>query len=229
MQKESDPIGADKYKERTNELLKLVTANTGKKKFMARQLPLDVYVNRKIAKWTARAKTRNCDVVDAVGVSPIVEITYFWGGFSRMGTEHLRTSLARLAWSENPVMNPGWSQEPADERAILYVLKATCLRNLGEVEEARMTLSNSVFCYTNQQINACQHADNWPIPVAHYESAVCIWQEAGGQNGNKDKLQLCSNELAKVEAWESYELESRVGMKITTARQTLEKCGITSP
>lgn len=227
--RQTDPISADKYKERTNELLQLVTANTGKKKFMARQLPLDVWINRKIAKWAARAKTRDCDVVDAIGVSPVVELTYFWGGFGRMGPEHLKTALERLAWSEDSQINPGWEEEPADERVILYLLKATCLRNLGEVKQAETILSEQVFCYDNQQIKSCEFADNWPLPVAHYESAVCIWQDAGGQDGDLEKLQLCSNELAKAEGWESFELEARVGMKVTTARQTLRQCGVAHP
>lgn len=229
MHKESDPSGADKYKRRTDELLKLVTANTGKKKFMARQLPLDTYVNRKIAKWTARSKSRNCDIIDAIGVSPLVEITYFWGGFGRMSPDHLQNSLKRLAWSEDFELNPDWEKEPVDERAILNLLKATCLRNLGETKEAQSTLSDHVLCYENHQIKACDHADNWPLPVAHFEHAVCIWQDAGGQDGDLEKLQLCSNELSKIEAWESYELEARVGLKVTTARQTLRQCGIVHP
>ncbi|CZT22920.1 related to Mitochondrial outer membrane protein iml2 [Ramularia collo-cygni] len=229
LKRATDPIGADTYKERTNELLQLVTANTGKKKFMARQLPLDIWINRKITKWASRARNRKCDIVDAIGVSPIVELTYFWGGFGRMGQDHIRTAIERLAWSEDSTRDSKWEQEPADERAILYLLKATCLRNLGEVKQADAMLSEHVFCYDNQQIKSCEHADNWPLPVAHYERAVCIWQDAGGQDGGAEHLQLCSDELARVEGWETYELEARVGMKVTTARQTLRQCGIAHP
>ncbi len=62
--------------------------------------------------------------------------------------------------------------------------------------------------------------------MAHYELAVCYWVEAGREDGDRATLRTCSDELAKVEKWESFDLEARVGLKITTARETLKKCGI---
>jgi hypothetical protein len=56
--------------------------------------------------------------------------------------------------------------------------------------------------------------------------AVCWWQEAGEQDGDREKLKKCSESLAKVERWEAFELDARVGLKITTARETLTRCGI---
>ncbi|SMR43347.1 unnamed protein product [Zymoseptoria tritici ST99CH_1E4] len=219
----TEPSKASGHKNKAKELFKLVMANTGKKKFMARQLPLDVFVVRKITKWTHRAKARDCDVVDAVGVSPLVEMTYFWSGFSRMGKAQLEKCIARLAWSEQ---SKAFDQEPVDERAILGVLQATCLRNLHDLETAKTVLNDSVFCYSLPQIKACEHADAWTLPVAHYEMAVCWWQEAGGQDGEREKLMSCSGSLVKVEKWEAFELDARVGLKITTARETLRRCGI---
>ena len=58
---------------------------------MARQLPFDSFVSRKIQKWEHRSKERGVEFVDAVGVSPIEEMLYFWSKGSVENT--------RLAWA----------------------------------------------------------------------------------------------------------------------------------
>jgi len=226
--KGSDPTKAEEYAVKAEKYLHEATTHTGKKKFMARQLPFDVYVNRKVAKWDSRATSRVCRFVDAVGVSPVEEMSYFWSGFKRMNASQLRDSLDRLAWFEDPNSNPYLKQEPDDEKAVFGLLKATCLRFLGNIPEAKSTLTSGVFSHDLPQLKACDHPDTWPLPVGHYEMAVCLWEEAGGQDGDRAGLEKCSAELSKVEHWESFELEARVGMKVATARQTLQKCGIKS-
>lgn len=217
-----DPKKAAEHKQKATELLEKVSGLAGKKRLMARQLPLDVFVIRKLTKWTARAKAQDCDMVDAIGVSPVEEMVYFWSGFRRMRPEHVQLSLDSLAWSDSQDED----HHLIDERAIVALLKAACLRTLGRLPEAKATLTEQVYCYDWHAIKACPHADNWALPVAHYEHAVCLWQQAGGQDGDRVVLKECSEELAKVEKWESFDLDARIGLKITTARQTLEKCGV---
>ena len=140
-----------------------------------------------------------------------------------MGEKQLLKSIDRLEWSE---AQSNWQSEPADEKAVLALLKATCFRFLGRVSDAKQSLKEGVLAQDAAQIKACDHADNWPPPVGHYEMAVCLWDEAGGQDGDKQALEKCSQELLKVERWESFDLEARVGLKVATARQTLQKCGV---
>lgn len=223
--RDTAPEKAKNYAAKAEQHLREVLAHAGKKRFMARQLPFDVFVTRKIGKWDARAKARGCSFVDAVGVSPVVEMTYFWSGFRRMGEKQLRISLERLAWSEQ---QSDWTGEPADEHAVLAFLRGTCQRFLGELHGAQTTFTEQVFTHGLSQLKMCEHADAWPLPVAHYEMAVCYWLEANAEGECTDAalLRKCSEELTKVERWESYDLEARVGLKITTARETLRKHGV---
>ena len=142
-----------------------------------------------------------------------------------MGDKHLRTSLDRLSWSER---QPTWSSEAADEKAILSFLRGTCQRFLGDIPSAQATFMESVFSHQLGELKLCDHPDTWPLPVAHYEMAVCYFVAGDAEGPAKDTalLQKCSEELSKVERWESYDLEARIGMKITTARETLRRNGV---
>nr|POE91146.1 mitochondrial outer membrane protein iml2 [Quercus suber] len=217
---------AKEYAEKASLYMHKVLESTGKKRFMARQLPFDTFVLRKITKWDHRAKLWNCEFVDAVGVSPTEEMCYFWSGYRRMNSSQLQESLECLAWFNDPTRNECFPKEVPDEKAILALLKAACLRFLGEIQPAKAMLQDIVFTYQLQQLKACDHPDTWTLPVAHYEMAVCLWEEAGKEDGNRDLLQKSSAEIAKVEKWESFDLDTRIGLKVTTARETLKRIGI---
>src|SRR3979490_861598 len=94
----TDPDSAKTHREKATELLKKAPTLAGRKRFMAKQLPFDVYVARKVQKWEERAKEWDIDFIDAIGVSPIAEMTYLWNGTKRMNTSELETSLEKLDW-----------------------------------------------------------------------------------------------------------------------------------
>ncbi|KAK3725143.1 Mitochondrial outer membrane protein iml2 [Vermiconidia calcicola] len=198
--KTSDPAKAKEYAAKADKHLHEVPLQTGKKRLMAKQLPFDVFVGRKIQKWDARAKSQGCSFVDAVGVSPVVEMTYFWSGFMRMSPKHIQTSLERLAWSEDTKHNPRWEKESADERAILSLMKAVCHRYLGDTDLALSTFTKDVLSWDLGQLKA-----------------------SGGEDGDAEYLRKCSEELTIVENWEAYDLDARIGLKIRTARETLKR------
>lgn len=95
----SDEKVAAKHAKRAEELLLRTPAHTSKRRLMARQLPFDLFVARKLAKWQARAAARGVSLIDAVGVSPIEEMIYFWNGYKRMADQHLSDSMEALRWS----------------------------------------------------------------------------------------------------------------------------------
>ncbi|KAF2856157.1 hypothetical protein T440DRAFT_384667 [Plenodomus tracheiphilus IPT5] len=231
----SDPEVAKTAAVRAETFLQLVVPNTGKKKFMARQLPFDVFVIRKIQKWEARAKEWKCDFVDAIGVSPLEEMIYFWNGYKRMRVDHLEVSLQNLAWSESAA-NPFWEKENLDERAILTVLRAATLRNMGRTAEAKALLEKEILPVDRTLLKG-NLKDNWMAPCARYEMAANLWREAdadGHPEAHMKTLDQCRDWLDEVTKWEAYDLDARIGMKITTGKETLRKfsqphCDIHTP
>lgn len=124
------------------ELLKKAPTLAGKKRFMAKQLPFDVYVARKVQKWEERAKEWDVDFIDAVGVSPLEEMIYLWNGSKRMSTSELETSIANLDWQRTG--NPVKHKVNLDEVAMQSLLMASILRNLCRFDEARNILLNEI-------------------------------------------------------------------------------------
>ena len=74
------------------------------------------------------------------------------------------------------------------------------------------------------------------MPVGHYEMAVCEWVEYeeltenltrtlhGEEKAKPDKcLAECASYLDKVAKWEAYDLDTRVGIKVRTAQETLRR------
>jgi len=181
---------------------------------MARQLPFDVFINRKIQKWEQRANEWKCDFIDAIGVSPLEEMIYFWNGYKRMRPDHLEITLERLAWSEGNE-NLYWEKEGLDEKAILALLRAATLRNLGKMEEAKSMLQKEVLTHDKTSFKG-HLRDSWTAPCARYEMAANIWREMEQKDGlaerpevHAEELKECSKWLEEVARWESYDLDAR--------------------
>ena len=172
--KSSNPTEAAVNAKRATELLRLAPKHAGKKKFMARQLPFEVFLTRKIQKWESRARDWRVPFIDAVGVSPIEEMIFMWNGYKRMDTSQLEQSLSRLTWSETS--NPQWTREGPDEKAILSVLHGTTLRNLQRYDEAKKCLQSGVLSFDKSELKGGLK-DDWTAPAAHYEMGVNCWMQ----------------------------------------------------
>jgi hypothetical protein len=65
--------------------------------------------------------------------------------------------------------------------------------------------------------------DDWTLPSANYEMAVIAWFERDFPGVDaKAKVAECEEWLHKVSKWETYVLDTRIGLKITTAMETLK-------
>ena len=226
--KSSDPKSAPTYAKKATELLKLAPKHAGKKKFMARQLPFDVFVTRKIQKWESRAQQWRVPFIDAIGVSPVEEMIFFWNGYKRMDQSQLDTSIERLNWSESPA-NTNWTREGPDEQAILAILRGATLRNLSRWDEAKTILRAGVLNVDKIELKGGLK-DDWTAPAGHYEMGVICWMQRGeatkrnaGIEVEEKWVQECGSWVDKAAKWEGYTLDARIGLKIATAQDTIRR------
>jgi hypothetical protein len=138
-----------KRKARAEELLRRAPTVAGRKKFMAKQLPFDVFVQRKVAKLEERAKELGVALVDAAGPSPALEMAALWCGTKRMAAGELEKMEAGLAWERctAPAAAVEAMRATADERAVRGVTLAAVYRCQGRVADARAVLDDEVFCH----------------------------------------------------------------------------------
>jgi hypothetical protein len=221
---------------------KTAPGHIGKKKIMGTQLPFDMFVNRKVTKWEQRAKGWGCDFVDAVGVSPLDEMIYLWNGYKRMNNVQLERSLENLAWSES---NPHWEKEDLDEKALLALLRSAVLRNQRKHHEAKALLRTEILCHEPAAFKG-MNRDDWTAPTAHYEMATNLWMErhayvrqfgaalvdaesgprqttSPGLGGDAELVSECKKWVTKARGWDKYELDARIGMRVTTAADAIKK------
>jgi hypothetical protein len=248
----SDPKVAEEHARKATEYLRKAPPLAGKKRFMARQLPFDVFVARKIAKWEARAKGWKVPLVDAIGVDPVEEMIFFWNGHSRMTRDQLEESLTRLAWCDSEA-NETWSREGPEEQAILDLLRAAVHRSLRNHDEAKDIIQTRVLNHDKSLFKG-HLKDDWVHPVAYFEMAANLWMErpsyltlhepsaavtltetagrpssgdskAGNGNSEVEKQMVheCKEYLDHAARWEGYELDARIGLKVTAANEAVRK------
>ena len=140
--RDHDPDSAKLYKAKATEYIRKGPPLAGRQKVMSKELPFDIYIVRKVKKWEERAKAWGVDLVDAIGVSPLTEMIYFWNGVKKQGLEQLEKSLAALQWQRTS--HPEKHQADLDESAINALLRACVLRNLKRFDEAREILKNEI-------------------------------------------------------------------------------------
>ena len=159
----------------------------------------------------------------------------------------LQDSLDALSWSESSD-NPHWHREGIDERAILALLRGTITRNLERYEDARRIMQEEILNHERHEFKGYLK-DDWTCPSAHYEMAVICWMERkkpASKEGEAKCLKECAEWLEKAARWDSYDMDARyvclmcginlmsikklivfrvmyrIGLKITTAQDTLK-------
>ncbi|KAF3767209.1 hypothetical protein M406DRAFT_79659 [Cryphonectria parasitica EP155] len=225
---------AKRHKKTAEEYFRKSPAAAGRKKFLARQMPLEMFAQRKVAKWESRAKEWGLDLADAAGVSPGQEMTYLWTGSKRMTDDALENALGCLAWERCTAGKENIEKLKAipDEAAIKAVAEAALLSNLGRYAEAREKVEP--VSKQDRALFRGEFRDDWPAPCAHYELGVLAWkegcdskcwpQEADEQQietFRRDRIKECEEYLEHVKTWEAFVLDARVGMKVQSGIDTI--------
>lgn len=172
----NDKAAAEKWAKKATDLYNKVPDYAGKKKFLASQLPFDVYVLRKVNKFQERARRMGVPLVDAVGVDPVEEMIFLWNGPLRMDAAQLEDSWANLAWSEEGEVNSKrWAKESADEKALMAICRAGILREQRKHEEAKKLLTEQIL--NRPEPTKDPYHENWVKPIAHFEMANNAWMQ----------------------------------------------------
>ncbi|RMZ87518.1 hypothetical protein DV736_g5250, partial [Chaetothyriales sp. CBS 134916] len=208
---------AHQHKTLAEQYILMAPSKVGKKKMMGRQLPFDVFVVRKVAKWSERATRRGCDLIDAIGVNPLEEMIYLWGGYKKMDPANLEHSLRNLGrWSEGEEVDSSVVTDEADENASLALLRSVILRNLGRHDESMAVLKRDLVDLAPHALRG-PHSDEWPAPAAHYEMAVNLVD----LTGDATLVQEAKTHIERARNWDKYELDARLGVKITAALNSI--------
>ncbi|KAM3504616.1 hypothetical protein MY11210_008287 [Beauveria gryllotalpidicola] len=204
---------------------------SSKKKFMARQLPFETFVQRKVQKWEARRKELGVDLADAVAVSPAVEMMFAWSGPKWMATREFEKAQECLAWSR--LTAPADKLEKLKERdelGVRAVCLASILRGCNRLDEARKLLEVEVLSHDKNLFKGA-HKEDYVVPAAIHEVAAIAWAECGQPPADFDaaqteeyqrtKVKKCEENLEKARVWEAYVLDARMGMRIQCGLATL--------
>ncbi|CCU81943.1 unnamed protein product [Blumeria hordei] len=220
--RKDDYASAEKLKSKATIYLRKGPPLAGRQKLMSKQLPFDAYIVRKCQKWEERAKNWGIDLVDAIGISPLGEMIYLWGGTKKQNLDELEQSMKIIAWERSSSAEK--HRNNLDEIAIHSLLQASILRNLGKYNEAREVLQKNILCYEMQDFRG-HLKDDWTYPNALYEMACIAWQEKDlkGQDHNAKTLE-CSNWIEKIQKLsDPFVLDTRLSMKVMTSVATLKR------
>ncbi|QPG76213.1 hypothetical protein FOA43_003599 [Brettanomyces nanus] len=234
-----DPKKKEEYKMLAEKCLLEAPKLIGKKKFMARILPFEKFVNRKFKEIIQRKKETQLPLIDCVGTSPIHELAYFWNGYNRMPENCLRLSIKLLGYNASRIIDPELDlvnpktgktyssfAETREQGMIRNTLQSISLRRLGKLEKGMKVLDEGVLCYITESGRADPHdklfklSENpWLYPTALYEKALFCWK-INGVAGLQDSMDW----LKKSQSYggDDYELSTRVSMKTKAAIDRLE-------
>ena len=160
-----------RYAEEANELYNSAPSFAGKRKFGGRQIPFEVFILRKMARYKARSKENPCA---GVGVSPTEIFVYlFCNGHKRMHKDELLISLETIQWESPDIILE------ADEKLEQQLLSASIKRHMGDLTDSEAALG-PVLAIDRREL---KHKEEWVQPYALYEVVKLVTAFANSVDG----------------------------------------------
>lgn len=220
-----DATEAKLHKAKAQSLFDKAPSVIGKKRLMAKQLPLETFLQMRLHRWEDRAKELGVDMIDAIGPSPALEMSYMWNAKMKMGDKEREKALENLDWSRCTCDADSLDKIKAepDEMATWAIGRASILKGLNRNEEARTLLKEHV-ADKDKALFKGHNKSDYVMPVALYELAAILWTEcceATDEATKKERATECKELLEKSRNWESFILDGRVGMRTQSSLETI--------
>ncbi|KAM6514566.1 Mitochondrial outer membrane protein iml2 [Fusarium solani] len=226
---------ARRQKAKTEEFFRKAPSVAGKKRFMARQLPFEVFIQRKIQKWEDRVKEHKVDLADAIGASPALEMCYLWNMVKRMGLAELETARHAMRW-ERCTAKPEVVEkmkEELDEIGSWALICAALFRQGKRFEEARELLETHVLKH-DRSVFKGPTKDDYVLAAGTYEKGAIAWGECCNPpegtveevaKYRREKYDECLRQMDVAKVWEAFVLDARIGMRVQSGLETLSWFG----
>ncbi|OBS25303.1 hypothetical protein FPOA_05836 [Fusarium poae] len=230
-----DEDEARRQKVKAEEYLRKAPGVAGKKRFMARQLPFEVFVQRKIQKWEERAKSLSVDLADAIGASPAAEMSYMWNTNKRMGPAELEKAVGGMSWDRCTAKPEVVEKIKAeiDEMGSWALITASLYRNQKKFVEARELLETHVLKH-DRFVFKGPTKDDYVLAAGVYEKGAIAWSECcNPPEGTPEEIAAyrrerydeCVKQMDIAKVWEAFVLDTRIGMRVQSGIETLNWFG----
>ncbi|CCG82049.1 Putative uncharacterized protein [Taphrina deformans PYCC 5710] len=181
-------------------------AHAGKKKVMGKELPIEVFLKRKLKKWATCRKDNR--LVDGIAVSPIMEICHIYNLWKKMDQDLCKKAMLM-------VTRQGQCSDAADDVLTRQSMMLALKRRLCDWNAAQSIMQAGVA--TRQEFKHIPDAELWSIPDMYYERAAFLWARDGARSAKEIR-----SWLEKVQTFGDAEFEQRLAIKLSTAFQTLD-------
>lgn len=198
--------GDVQYAQKADERFRKAPTEAGKKKIMGKEIPIEVYIRRKVAKWSDRSSDGL--LIDGITVSPAMELGHLFNSWKKLDRNLQDRSLGIIA-------RHGSISDSSDDLMVRQLLSASVYRSMQEHSTALTTIELASG-HTRVSFADLPFAETWAIPHVYYEHAAILWAHQG-TSANEEVMHW----IEKAKNFGDSELENRLSIKISTAQHVL--------